>query len=818
MKTNLHLFFIGLLFLSSNVLGQSTTPFTVLRTNTDTANRQVFVEVMYEKPACSDYQAKFRLDTKGGKGSIIKVDSFLNNQGTFVNVGDSILQRPQAGGYKLLFKLPSNVSVVDSPHICVLSQVIPYECEGCAASSSTALFTTNDISPCCPYVGNDLLACRQRRTGSTYTWEAWIQDSRDCNAYRIVMMPDGRWWFAQNLNYQKDLEYKVLNTASTSTLGLTSEYLCPSGLSAEQEKVVSAAANNASTSTAAITPTSCNTYGALYSWTTAMALNGRTTVSDGASRPTPLGESSISQGICPDGWMMPSDYDWDQMFNAVESQLSKGDTRGVVASLKGVHSCSPHASIVDSSCATYSYPAWAWRRANYDGKVSTPFALGSDIFGFSVLPSGVRLNNGAAYNGFGLASYFWSSSQYDANNGYYRTIEYSSIVNRLYNTKGTGFSVRCVRPGGISMSTDYVMATISELPDGFTVDWYDAPIGGQILLANNATYRSDMPVKVYADIHPVGGGSCGVRKEFVLSKSYTYTSNAEQRLILTSGSYKIELWGAQGGDNAVGARGGYGGYTSGIITLDKVDTFYMYIGQQAAKGYSAGGYNGGNRGGTTNGWGIGGGGATDLRKVSGAWNAIVGLRSRIMVAGGGGGNGGWNGTVNAAIGGYGGGLTAGAGTLLCTGCSAVPTNAGGGHQTAGGVRGTSALSGYNATSAGTFGVGGYGDNSYGGGGGGGFYGGGGGSINNSVVGSGGGGSSFISGHTGCVALASEAANTAKAGCATGNTDNNCSLHYSGYVFKNTIMIDGNGYRWTHIRGSIVGVGNVGHGRVRITPL
>jgi uncharacterized protein (TIGR02145 family) len=40
--------------------------------------------------------------------------------------------------------------------------------------------------------------CRERQSGA-YNWEAWIKDTRDAELYRIVYMPDNKWWLAQNV-------------------------------------------------------------------------------------------------------------------------------------------------------------------------------------------------------------------------------------------------------------------------------------------------------------------------------------------------------------------------------------------------------------------------------------------------------------------------------------------------------------------------------------------------------------------------------------------------------------------------------------------
>jgi uncharacterized protein (TIGR02145 family) len=57
----------------------------------------------------------------------------------------------------------------------------------------------------CPYTGNDLYMdathlCQQRTSGAQ-NWEAWIKDIRDDEMYRIVLMPDNKWWLAQNVKY-----------------------------------------------------------------------------------------------------------------------------------------------------------------------------------------------------------------------------------------------------------------------------------------------------------------------------------------------------------------------------------------------------------------------------------------------------------------------------------------------------------------------------------------------------------------------------------------------------------------------------------------
>ena len=191
-------------------------------------------------------------------------------------------------------------------------------------------------------------------------------------------------------------------------------------------------------------------------------------------------------------------------------------------------------------------------------------------------------------------------------------------------------------------------------------------------------------------------------------KEFNYT-NSIQSITLNPGKYKLEVWGAQGGN------GGLGGYSSGQIDIIVETKVYIYVG--GAGSYGVGGWNGG--GGTSTGGSYGGGGATDIRENSN-------LSTRIIVAGGGGGMG-----HSSGYGGAGGGLIGGTGSG-----SGSYGEAYGGTQTSGGA--TSSNRGSFYSTNGSFGQGGIGFGNSGGGGGGGWYGGGG-----ATHGGGAGGSGYV---------------------------------------------------------------------------
>ncbi len=329
---------------------------------------------------------------------------------------------------------------------------------------------------------------------------------------------------------------------------------------------------------------------------------------------------------------------------------------------------------------------------------------------------------------------------------------------------------------------------------------------------NNATGEWDKEKWVLVtDIKEVPT-SCTI--DFILdSIEFDYLGKEQEFIVPVDGKYKIELWGASGGGkDSVGPY--FGGYVSGDINLTQGTTFYIYVGQAGVDGTRErnftpkSSYNGGGAGkDSTEPQGLpyssahvsgSGGGATDIRLQNGEWNNFEGLKSRIMVAGAGGGSGYY-------AGGIGGGLN---------GVYSEKEN------------GDKVATGATQTSGYKFGQGANGASNIhaGGGGGGGYYGGFGGVAGGVGVTSfgGGGGSSYISGHDGCKAITQDSTSNSI-------THSSSSEHYSNYVFTNTVMIDGNGYNWTTEKGEKIGMpkhdgtegtmdGNSGNGYARITYL
>ena len=143
--------------------------------------------------------------------------------------------------------------------------------------------------------------------------------------------------------------------------------------------------------------------------------------------------------------------------------------------------------------------------------------------------------------------------------------------------------------------------------------------------------------------------------------NFSYTGLEQTYTVATSGYYRMQTWGAEGGSySGLTYGGGAGGYAEGIVHLNQGEEIYIYVGGSGDTGGLAGGFNGGGAGISFN----GGGGGTDFRVEGNT------LYNRIVVAGGG-GSGGRGPTAafpEAPYGSVGGGLSGGCNFGIDSGC------------------------------------------------------------------------------------------------------------------------------------------------------
>ena len=166
-------------------------------------------------------------------------------------------------------------------------------------------------------------------------------------------------------------------------------------------------------------------------------------------------------------------------------------------------------------------------------------------------------------------------------------------------------------------------------------------------------------------------------KGFAQSWDFNYNGGVQSWTCPTTGTYKLETWGAQAGYDSFSyanrdAQGAQGGYVAGTINLTQGTTLYICVGGRGGRNYGGlkneyyggdGGYNGGGKGGTGlyfrgsgnyldgGGGGSGGGGATHIattnRRVLS--NYVSNQNEVLIVAAGGGGCGyGMNGSTGGS--------------------------------------------------------------------------------------------------------------------------------------------------------------------------
>ncbi len=152
---------------------------------------------------------------------------------------------------------------------------------------------------------------------------------------------------------------------------------------------------------------SCDKYGGLYQWNELMQY----TTTDG------------SQGICPEGWHIPTNNDWIILSGAADSQYSYGESLWYDAGYNGFDAGKNLKSEID------------WLE---DGN-------GTNSFGFIALPGGQRISNGY-FDGVGLKANYWSSTDDFPEIIWYRSLSsFSDGIDRSSQSNTWGKSVRCIR-------------------------------------------------------------------------------------------------------------------------------------------------------------------------------------------------------------------------------------------------------------------------------------------------------------------------------------------------------------------------------------
>lgn len=154
-------------------------------------------------------------------------------------------------------------------------------------------------------------------------------------------------------------------------------------------------------------PDSCLKYGGMYQWDEMMQY----TTMEGV------------QGICPPGWHIPSDEEAKVLEGVVDSQYPVGDSEWDIPWMNRGYNAGTNLK---------STSGW------FGG------GNGTDLFGFSGLPSGYYNPNG--FFSIRVYGFFWTTTQDYTDRPWDRGLDYSSPgVHRDDDPKEGGLSVRCVK-------------------------------------------------------------------------------------------------------------------------------------------------------------------------------------------------------------------------------------------------------------------------------------------------------------------------------------------------------------------------------------
>ena len=214
--------------------------------------------------------------------------------------------------------------------------------------------------------------------------------------------------------------------------------------------------------------TYCSKYGRLYKWAAAV---GKSQADCGPGNSCVLPSGDV-QGVCPDGWHLPSTDDW----------------------------------------AVLELTAGGWYKSGHALKSTSGWSVrnGSDQFSFSALSAGERSRDGK-YSGLGSSSTFWTSTELGDSHAYlvelyitgYAIVGGGYVIDDdeisitdpskgLENSKDFAFSVRCVKDNGKHVSIASLKGKSSTFTDSRDGQVYKTvQIGKQTWMAQNLNYKID---------------------------------------------------------------------------------------------------------------------------------------------------------------------------------------------------------------------------------------------------------------------------------------------------------------------------------------
>ena len=207
-----------------------------------------------------------------------------------------------------------------------------------------------------------------------------MTDKRDGREYKIVNIGD-QWWFAENLNYGVRINSSVYQTNNDTV----EKYYYKDDIEEEE-------------------------YGGLYQWEESMNYS----------------EDTASQGICPDGWHIPSIDDWQKLFSIYDPMYNEFTKVGGLTGLDVIDPC-----MLFHECEPNNERTWRKYRAHGYYWTSQIGDLSLNDFNFLIRDRSLFINSNNNFRNYG--EYLIITILINGPNWFY------------FNSRLSALPVRCVK-------------------------------------------------------------------------------------------------------------------------------------------------------------------------------------------------------------------------------------------------------------------------------------------------------------------------------------------------------------------------------------